>query len=179
MLRIRSACDPLSGSTEINGEVDSATRSLEAMISAHLAAGADRCVLAAACVWSGVKEMSEVTNSQSAAAALRAIANQIDPPAEIGRPRVASSADRALIADTGQYIRAGGALNQKAATRAGPNVADNPDIADEIVGEAIDLLDQGHATQARALLMALRARLYCSPPRRPPAGRGRREQRHT
>jgi len=51
------------------------------MISAHLAAGINRCVLAAACVWGGVKEMSAVTSSESAAAALRSIADQIAPPA--------------------------------------------------------------------------------------------------
>src|SRR5262249_58721901 len=67
------------------------------MISAHLAAGANRCVLAAACVWGGIKEMSEVTNSQSAAAALRTIADEIDPPVDALRSRIAPHADDALM----------------------------------------------------------------------------------
>ena len=66
---------------EIGAEVEAATRALEAMIGAQLAAGTNRCVLAATCIWGGVKEMSEVTSSESAAAALRTIADQIEPPA--------------------------------------------------------------------------------------------------
>ena len=52
---------------EIGAEVEAATRALEAMIGAQLAAGTNRCVLAATCIWGGVKEMSEVTSSESAA----------------------------------------------------------------------------------------------------------------
>jgi hypothetical protein len=167
----------MNGDTEINAEVDSATRSLDVMMSTHMAAGADRCVLAAACVWRGVKEMSEVTSAESAATA-RAIADQIDPPAETPRSRIANPADRAFIADTRHHARAGDVLNQRT-TRVGPHVPDNQDIAGEIVGEAIDLLDRGHAIQARALLMALSVRLFGSPPQRPSGSRSRREPRHT
>src|SRR5258708_40256216 len=73
----------LSDEPEIDGEVERAAHGLEAMISAHLAAGGNRRVLAAACVWGGVKEMSEITNSQSAAAALRTVADEIDPPVDV------------------------------------------------------------------------------------------------
>jgi len=118
-----------------------------------------------------VKEMREVTSSESAAAALRAIAEQIDPRADIRRPPILSPAD------DGQHARAGGAVDQTT-FQGGPNVADNQEMAGEIVGEAIDLLDQGHATQARALLMALHVRLFCSPRRRPPASRSRRAPRN-
>jgi hypothetical protein len=65
--------------SEIGAEVEAATSAFEAMIGAQLAAGADRCLLAATCIWGGVKEMTEVTSSESAAAALRTIADQIDP----------------------------------------------------------------------------------------------------
>jgi hypothetical protein len=65
--------------SEVGAEVEAATRAFEAMIGAQLAAGADRCLLAATCIWGGVKEMTEVTSSESAAAALRTIADQIDP----------------------------------------------------------------------------------------------------
>src|SRR6266478_3781064 len=88
----------LSDEPEIDGEVERAAHGLEAMISAHLAAGGSRCVLAAACVWGGVKEMSEVTSTVSAAAALRTIADQIDPPAKVPRQRIPGPADRALMA---------------------------------------------------------------------------------
>ena len=86
----------LSDEAEIDGEVERAAHGLEAMISAHLAAGGNRCVLAAACVWGGVKEMSEITNSQSAASALRTIADEIDP-VDIPRSRIAPRADDALM----------------------------------------------------------------------------------
>jgi hypothetical protein len=39
----------------------------------------------------------------------------------------------------------------------------NQEIASDVVGEAIDLLDQAQPVLARALLMALRARLVASP----------------
>ena len=39
----------------------------------------------------------------------------------------------------------------------------NQEIASDVVGEAIDLLDQGQPVLARALLMALRARIVGSP----------------
>jgi hypothetical protein len=48
----------------------------------------------------------------------------------------------------------------------------NQEIASDVVGEAIDLLDQGQPVLARALLMALRARIVGSP--RPPAAVARR-----
>jgi len=166
----------MSNEMEIGAEVDSATRALEAVISAHLAAGANRCVLAAACVWSGVREMSEVTSSESAAAALRTVADQIDPPSDIRRPRIASLADLALVAGMRERARAGDAPEQNA-TEAGRQVAVNRDIAGEIVSEAIDLLDQGHATRARALLMALRVRFFRRPRQRAPASQSRRELR--
>ena len=140
--------------SEIGAEVEAATRALEAMIGVQLAAGADRCVLAATCIWGGVKEMSEVTSSESAAAALRTIADQIEPFAVL-RPRLAGSADHhALIAAVGEHAGGAHALRQKATEAI-------QEMASDIVGDAIDLLDRGHATEARGLLMALRAR-FCS-----------------
>src|SRR6266436_6333790 len=87
----------LSDEAEIDGEVERAAHALEAMISTHLADGGNRCVLAAACVWGGVKEMSEITNSESAAAALRTIADEINPPVDVPRARTAPRADDALM----------------------------------------------------------------------------------
>src|SRR5262249_35585774 len=88
----------LSDEAEIDGEVERAAHALEAMISTHLAAGGNRCVLAAACVWGGVKEMSEITNSESAGAALRTIADEIDPPVDASRSRGGVRPDAALMA---------------------------------------------------------------------------------
>src|SRR5215470_6630080 len=102
----------LSDEAEIDGEVEHAAHALDAMISAHLAAGGNRCVVAAACVWGGVKEMSEITNSQSAAAALRTIADQIDPPLDVPRSRVAVRSDEALMAAVRDHGRNRGALKQ-------------------------------------------------------------------
>jgi hypothetical protein len=140
--------------SEIGAEVESATRAFEAMIGAQLAAGADRCLLAATCIWGGVKEMTEVTSSESAAAALRTIADQIDPFAVL-RPRTRGQADHhALIAAAGEHSGGARALRQKATDAI-------QEMASDVVGDAIDLLDRGYATEARGLLVALRAR-YCS-----------------
>jgi hypothetical protein len=128
-------------------------------------------VLAAACVWGGVKEMSEVTNSQSAAAALRAIAEQIDPPVDIPRPRIASHADDAVMVAVREHGWMRGATKQKPPDD--PSLgAFNQEMASDVVGEAIDLIDQAQPALARALLMALRARLVAGP--RPPATASRR-----
>jgi hypothetical protein len=48
----------------------------------------------------------------------------------------------------------------------------NQEIASDVIGEAIDLIDQAQPGMARALLMALRARLVASP--RPPSAAARR-----
>jgi hypothetical protein len=161
----------LSDETEIDGEVERAAHALDAMISAHLAAGGNRCVLAAACVWGGVKEMSEVTNSQSAAAALRTIADEIDAPVDIPRPRMTPRADDALMAAVREH-----GWNRAAAKQRPPDDpslgAFNQEMASDVVGEAIDLIDQAQPALARALLMALRARLVASP--RPPTTVSRR-----
>jgi len=161
----------LSDEAEIDGEVERAAHGLEAMISAHLAAGGNRCVLAAACVWGGVKEMSEITNSQSAAAALRTIADEIDPPVDIPRSRIAHRADDALMIAVREHGWNRGAAKQKPPDD--PSLgAFNQEMASDVVGEAIDLIDQAQPSLARALLMALRARLVASP--RPPATTSRR-----
>jgi len=159
----------LSDEAEIDGEVEEAAHALDAMISAHLAAGANRCVLAAACVWGGVKEMSEITNSQSAAAALRTIADQIDPPLDASRSRVAARPDAALMAAVQEHGRNRGALKQRDDSSLGTF---NQEMASDVVGEAIDLIDQAQPALARALLMALRARLIANP--RPQATVSRR-----
>jgi len=114
-------------------------------------------VVAAACVWGGVKEMSEVTSSESAAAALRTIADQIDPPAAMRRPRIAGPSDGALMVAVREHGWAGRSLKQRPSDDAQP-AAVSQEIASDVVGEAIDLLDQGQPVLARALLMALRAR---------------------
>src|SRR5258708_22330817 len=161
----------LSDEAEIDGEVERAAHALDAMISAHLAAGGNRCVLAAACVWGGVKEMSEITNSQSAGAALRTIADEIDPPADVPRSRIAPRADDALMAAVREHGWTRGAAKQKPPDD--PSLgAFNQEMASDVVGEAIDLIDQAQPALARALLMALRARLVASP--RPPATASRR-----
>jgi hypothetical protein len=161
----------LSDEPEIDGEVERAAHALDAMISTHLAAGANRCVLAAACVWGGVKEMSEITNSQSAAAALRTIADEIDPPVDVPRSRIAPRADDALMVAVREHGWNRGAAKQKPADD--PSLgAFNQEMASDVVGEAIDLIDQAQPALARALLMALRARLVASP--RPPATASRR-----
>jgi hypothetical protein len=152
----------LSDEAEIKDEVELAAHALDAMIFAHLAAGGNRCVLAAACVWGGVKEMSEVTSSQSAAAALRTIANQIDPPLDVPRPRITTRSDDALMKAVREHGWDGGASKQKSSEDMARG-AFNQEIASDVVGEAIDLLDQAQPVLARALLMALRARLVASP----------------
>ena len=161
----------MSDEEEIDGEVERAAHALDAMISAHLAAGGNRCVLAAACVWGGVKEMSEVTNSQSAAAALRTIADQIDPSVDIPRPRISPRTDDALMAAVREHGWERSASKQKPPDD--PSLgAFNQEMASDVVGEAIDLIDQAQPALARALLMALRARLVASP--RPSATVSRR-----
>jgi|SRR5216684_161396 hypothetical protein len=160
----------LSDEAEIDGEVERAAHALEAMISTHLADGGNRCVLAAACVWGGVKEMSEITNSQSAASALRTIADEIDP-VDIPRSRIAPRADDTLMVAVREHGWNKGAAKQKPPDD--PSLgAFNQEMASDVVGEAIDLIDQAQPALARALLMALRARLVASP--RPPATASRR-----
>jgi hypothetical protein len=161
----------LSDDAETGGEVEQAARALDAMISAQLAAGGNRCVLAAACVWGGVKEMSEITSSQSAAAALRTIANEIDPPADVPRPRIAAPSDDVLMAAVREQGWIRGAAKQKPSNEPAQG-SFNQQIASDVIGEAIDLIDQAQPGMARALLMALRARLVASP--RPPSAAARR-----
>jgi len=161
----------LSDEADIRNEVELATRALEDMVAAHLAAGRNRCVLAAACVWGGVKEMSEVTSSESAAAALRTIANQIDPPVAGPRSRNAVRSDDTLMVAVREHGRDGRAVKQKASDDVTTGTF-NQEIASDVVGEAIDLLDQGQPVLARALLMALHARIVSGP--RPPAAVSKR-----
>jgi hypothetical protein len=161
----------LSDDAEIGDEVEQAARALDAMISAHLAAGGNRCVLAAACVWGGVKEMSEITSSQSAAAALRTIAEEIAPQADAPRSRIAAPSDDALMVAVREQGWIRGALKQKASDDLAHG-SFNQEIASDVIGEAIDLIDQAQPGMARALLMALRARLVASP--RPPTALARR-----
>jgi hypothetical protein len=158
----------LSDDAETGGDVEQAARALDAMISAQLSAGSNRCVLAAACVWGGVKEMSEITSSQSAAAALRTIADEIDPPADVPRPRIAAPADDVLMAAVREQGWIRGASKQKPSDELAQQ-----EIASDVIGEAIDLIDQAQPGMARALLMALRARLIASP-RQPSAAARRR-----
>ena len=159
----------MSDEPEIGGEVERAAHALDAMISAHLAAGENRCVLAAACVWGGVNEMSEITNSQSAAAALRTIADEIDP-VDLPRATTAPRADDALMVAVRDHGWNRGVSKPKPPDD--PSLgAFNQEMASDVVGEAIDLIDQAQPALARALLMALRARLV-SP--RPPAAVSRR-----
>ncbi len=161
----------MSDDAEIGDEVEQAARALDAMISAHLAAGGNRCVLAAACVWGGVKEMGEITSSQSAAAALRTIADEIDPPADAPRARIAAPPDDALLVAVREQGWIRGPLKQKASDDLAQG-SFNQEIASDVIGEAIDLIDQAQPGMARALLMALRARLIASP--RPPTAIARR-----
>jgi hypothetical protein len=162
----------LSDDAETGGEVEHAARVLDSMISAQLSAGGNRCVLAAACVWGGVKEMSEITSSQSAAAALRAIASQIDPPIDTGL-RSAVRSDDALMAAVREHRWERGATKHKASDDLQPTAL-NQELASDVIGEAIDLIDQAQPDHARALLMALRARLVTGPrPPQPPIPRRR------
>jgi hypothetical protein len=116
--------------------------------------------------------MSEVTSPQSAAAALRTIANQIDPPVDVSRSRNAVRSDDALMVAVGEHGRGRGVSKQKPSDAMALGTF-NQEIASDVVGEAIDLLDQAQPVLARALLMALRARLVSSP-RPPPAAARRR-----
>lgn len=118
-------------------------------------------MLAAACVWGGVKEMSEVTSCQSAASALRTIADQIDPPVDASRSRIAAPSDDALMIAVREQGRHRATSKQKPSDDLAQGTF-NQEIASDVVGEAIDLLDQAQPVLARALLMALRARLVSS-----------------
>ncbi len=162
----------MSDDAEIKDEVELAARALDDLISAYLAAGGNRFVLAAACVWGGIKEMSAITSSQSAAAALRAIASQIDPPVDMSGLRGAARADDALMAAVREHGWERGAAKPKPSGDAQSNAV-NQEIIREVVGEAVDLIDQAQPDLARALLMALRARLVASPKPQTPAPRRR------
>lgn len=155
----------MSDEAEIKDEVELAARALDALISAHLSAGGNRFVLAAACVWGGVKEMSEITSSQSAAAALRAIASQIDPPVDMSGLRGTVRSDDALMAAVREHRWERGAAKHKASDDSQLTPL-NQELASDVIGEAIDLINQAQPDHARALLMALRARLVTGP--RPP-----------
>lgn len=159
----------MSNDAEIQDEVELAARALDEVISAHLAAGGNRFVIAAACVWGGVKEMSEITSSRSAAEALRGIASQLDPPDAPGR--AATRAEDAVLAAMREHGRA--AAKQKAADDGQMNPV-NQELASDVIGEAIDMIDQAQPELARALLMALRARLVASGPKPQPPGPRRR-----
>jgi hypothetical protein len=161
----------LSDDAEIKDEVELAARALDGMISAHLASGGNRFVLAAACVWGGVNEMSDITSPRSAAAALRAIASQIDPPAGTPEQHLAARSDDALMSALRERGRNRDAPRQKQADDGRSPF--NQDIARDVIDEAIDLIDQAQPDHARALLMALRARLSASPRPQPPATRRR------
>jgi hypothetical protein len=162
----------LSDEAEIKDDVELAARALDTLISAHLAAGGNRFVLAAACVWGGVKEMSEITSSRSAAAALRAIASQIDPAIDMLGLRGGGSSDDALMAAVREHGRERGAAKHKAAEDAQLTPL-NQELASDVIGEAIDLIDQAQPDHARALLMALRARLVTGPRPQTPVPRRR------
>jgi hypothetical protein len=162
----------LSDETEIKDEAELTARALDDLISKHLAAGGNRFVLAAACVWGGVKAMSEITSSQSAANALRAIANQIDPPVDMSGVRGAVHADDALMAAVREHRWERVAAKPKPSDDAQSNPV-NQDIVRDVVGEAVDLIDQTQPELARALLMALRARLVASPRPQTPGPRRR------
>jgi len=162
----------LSDEGEIDGEVERAAHALDAMISEHLAAGGNRCVLAAACVWGGVKEMSEVTSSQSAASALRTIADELDPPLDLPQPRTTTRSDDPLMAAVREHGLTRGASKQKPPDDPSRGTF-NQEMASDIVGEAIDLIDQAQPALARALLMALRARLIANPRSSPKVSRRR------
>jgi hypothetical protein len=155
----------LSDDAEIKDEVELAARALDGLISAHLAAGGNRFVLAAACVWGGVKEMSAVTSSQSAAAALRAIASQLDPPIDLAGLHGSARADDPLMAAVRDQVK------RKPSNDAQLNPL-SQELARDVIGEAIDMIDQAQPDLARALLLALRARLAASP--KPPAAAPKR-----
>jgi hypothetical protein len=161
----------LSDDAETGDEVEEAARALDSMISAQLSAGGNRCVLAAACVWGGVKEMSEITSSQSAAA-VRTIADEIDPPSDVPRPRTAAPSDDVLMAAVREQGWIRGVSKQKPSDELAQSNF-NQEIASDVIGEAIDLIDQAQPGMARALLMALRGRLIASP-RQPSAAARRR-----
>jgi hypothetical protein len=168
---VESDAQNLSDDAEIKDEVELTARALDAMMSAHLAAGGNRFVLAAACVWGGVNEMSEITSSRSAADALRAIASQIDPPAD-DAPEQRPRSDDPLMSAVREQERYQAASRHRQADD-GRLSSFNQDIARDVIGEAIDLIDQAQPDHARALLLALHARLAASPRPQPPVTRRR------
>lgn len=156
----------MSDDAEIKDEVELAARKLDDLISAHLTAGGNRFVLAAACVWGGVKEMSAVTSAQSAASALRAIASQLDPPIDMSGLHGSVRADDPLMAAVREQVK------RRPADDAQLNPL-NQELARDVIGEAIDMIDQAQPELARALLLALRARLLASPKPQAPSLRRR------
>jgi hypothetical protein len=86
--------------------------------------------------------------------------------------RGAARADDALIAAVREHGWERGAAKPKPSDDAQSNAV-NQDIIREVVGEAIDLIDQTQPDLARALLRALRARLVASPKPQTPAPRRR------
>jgi hypothetical protein len=152
----------VSDDGEINDEVEAAAQALDALIAAHLAAGGSRFVVAAACVWGGVKEVSAVTSAHSAAAALRAIASQLDPPMEMSSGlRGGSPPDDPLMAAVRDQVR------RRPSEEDAQLAPMNLELARDVIGEALDMIDQAQPDHARALLMALRARLVT--PKQPQA----------
>jgi hypothetical protein len=134
-------------------EIEAVMCRLDTIVGGGLEAGADPFVVAAACIWTGVKETIALTSPECAAAALRTIAGQIDPPAIVpgeGRP-AARSRDAARRVDPH--------ADRKPTSSAIRSEGFAQDIAGDVVDEAVDLIDRGHVPQARALLMALRSRL--------------------
>ena len=144
----------MASEAEYSDEVQTAMWRIGTMVEGGLQAGADRCVLAAACIWTGVKETIELTDPECTAAALRSIAHQIEPPAP--RQKVFMRVDRALVG--GENVFAGIRRMEKAAPAKQQNGL-TQNIACDVVDEVIDLLEQGHSAEAVGLLMALRSRL--------------------
>jgi hypothetical protein len=142
--------EAMTEESELSNDIAAATSAFEAAIAANLAAGADRCTLAAACIWTGIKEINELVSSQSAAAALRTIADQMEQSAEFPWPE---RADDARNASAELHVATARALKQKNPTQ----LLTTQNVVGDVVDEAIDLLDRGHLIKARALLMALRA----------------------
>jgi hypothetical protein len=142
-------------------EIESAVGLVGDIVAEGLRAGADRCVLASTCLWTGVREMVELTSAPCAASTLREIANQIEP-AVAPRPNgyVAPDRERGAVdnepAGVHRFARA-----RTAAAKAATNGKQN--IAGDVLDEAIELLDQGHVIEARALMKALRSRFRGNP----------------
>jgi hypothetical protein len=146
----------MSSETEFSDEIKAAMGRIGSMFGGGVEAGADPCVMAAACIWTGVKETIELTDPASAAAALRAIAHQIEPLAAEPREKTFARGDGAPGGDANLYAR------RPESKKAAPGNQQNgftQNIPGDVVDEVIELLDQGHLAEARALLMALRSRL--------------------